>query len=93
MGIEELNARELRDRIAAGQVTGVAATEAVFEAIAKYEAVVGAYISTFREQALAKASMEQNLDRVRDLGVEYKEVQAELEQRMAEWLALGEASE
>ena len=45
------------------------------------------------EQALAKASMEQNLDRVRDLGVEYKEVQAELEQRMAEWLALGEASE
>jgi aspartyl-tRNA(Asn)/glutamyl-tRNA(Gln) amidotransferase subunit A len=55
MGIEELSARELRDQIAAGQVKSVAATEAVFEAIERYEPVVGAYISTFRELALAKA--------------------------------------
>ncbi|MHC4155067.1 MAG: Asp-tRNA(Asn)/Glu-tRNA(Gln) amidotransferase subunit GatA [Planctomycetota bacterium] len=32
-----------------------AATEAVFQAIEKYEPAVGAYISTFRERALAKA--------------------------------------
>jgi aspartyl-tRNA(Asn)/glutamyl-tRNA(Gln) amidotransferase subunit A len=55
MGIEQLSARELRDKIAAGQVKSVAATETVFEAIEKYELVVGAYISTFRGQALAKA--------------------------------------
>ncbi|HUT30966.1 MAG TPA: Asp-tRNA(Asn)/Glu-tRNA(Gln) amidotransferase subunit GatA [Sedimentisphaerales bacterium] len=55
MGIEELSARELRDKIAAGQVRSVAATEAVFKAIDRCEPIVGAYISTFREQALAKA--------------------------------------
>ncbi|HUW20667.1 MAG TPA: Asp-tRNA(Asn)/Glu-tRNA(Gln) amidotransferase subunit GatA [Sedimentisphaerales bacterium] len=55
MAIEQLSATELRDRIAAGQVRSVAATEAVFKAIEKYERVVGAYISTFEEQALAKA--------------------------------------
>ena len=47
--------RKLRDQIAAGQVTSIAATEAVFEAIEKYEPVIGAYISTFKEQALSKA--------------------------------------
>jgi len=55
MTIEQLSARQLRDRIATGQVKSVAATEAVFGAIGKYEPVVGAYISTFKEQALAKA--------------------------------------
>jgi aspartyl-tRNA(Asn)/glutamyl-tRNA(Gln) amidotransferase subunit A len=55
MGIEQPSARELRDNIAAGQVKSVAATEAVFGAIERYEPVVGAYISTFKEQALAKA--------------------------------------
>ncbi|MHC4345325.1 MAG: Asp-tRNA(Asn)/Glu-tRNA(Gln) amidotransferase subunit GatA [Planctomycetota bacterium] len=55
MGTEQLSARELRDKIAAGQVKSVAATEAVFQAIEKYEPAVGAYISTFRERALAKA--------------------------------------
>ncbi len=47
--------RKLRDQIAAGQVTSIAATEAVFDAIEKYEPVIGAYISTFKEQALSKA--------------------------------------
>jgi aspartyl-tRNA(Asn)/glutamyl-tRNA(Gln) amidotransferase subunit A len=55
MGIEQLSARELRDKIAEGQVKSVAATEAVLQAIEKYEPAVGAYISTFRERALAKA--------------------------------------
>ncbi|MHC4186071.1 MAG: amidase, partial [Planctomycetota bacterium] len=55
MVIEKLNAKELRDKIAAGEVKSVAATEAVFEAIDRCEPVVGAYISTFRDEALAKA--------------------------------------
>jgi aspartyl-tRNA(Asn)/glutamyl-tRNA(Gln) amidotransferase subunit A len=53
--MENLSGKQLRDRIAAGQVKSVAATEAIFEAVEKYEPVVGAYISTFKEQALAKA--------------------------------------
>ncbi len=47
--------KELRDEIAAGRIKSVAATEAVFETIEKYDPVLGAYISTFEEQALAKA--------------------------------------
>jgi aspartyl-tRNA(Asn)/glutamyl-tRNA(Gln) amidotransferase subunit A len=54
--LPDMNCRELRDQIAAGRVKSVAATEAVFEAIEKYEPVLGAYISTFKEQALAKAA-------------------------------------
>lgn len=41
--------------------------------------------------ALAEASVKQQLDRVRKLGVQYEHVQNELEQRMTEWVALGEA--
>jgi len=40
---------------------------------------------------LTEASAAQEFDRVRDLGVEYKRVEAELEELMAEWTALGEA--
>ncbi len=47
--------RKLRDQIAAGQIRSTTATEAVFEAIEKYEPVIGAYISTFKEQALSQA--------------------------------------
>jgi ATP-binding cassette subfamily F protein 3 len=43
------------------------------------------------EHALAQASIEQDLDRARALGVEYKRIQSDLEQLMAEWAALGEA--
>ncbi len=50
-----LSCVELRDKIASGQVSSVEATKAVFSAIDKYEPVVGAYISTFKKQALAKA--------------------------------------
>jgi len=50
-----MDCKQLRDRIAAGEVKSVAATQAVFESIERYEPVIGAYISTFKEQALAKA--------------------------------------
>ena len=46
---------ELRDAIAGGKIKSTAATDAVFSAIKKYERTIGAYISTFEEQALAKA--------------------------------------
>jgi len=51
----DMNCKELRDRIAAGEVKSTTATEAVFEAIEEYEPTFGVYISTFNEQALAKA--------------------------------------
>jgi len=54
--MEELSAKELRDKIAAGQIRSVEATGVVFERIEKYEPVLGAYISTFKEQALAQAA-------------------------------------
>jgi ATP-binding cassette subfamily F protein 3 len=42
-------------------------------------------------EALARASVESDLDRVRALGVEYAQVEADLEHLLAEWTALGEA--
>jgi len=50
-----MSCKELRDKIARGEVKSVAATEAVFGSIKKYEGTIGAYISTFEKQALAKA--------------------------------------
>ena len=47
--------RQLREAIAAGKIKSAAATEAVFSSIKKYETTIGAYISTFKERALAKA--------------------------------------
>ena len=52
----DMGCKKLRDKIAAGEVKSVAVTEAVFEAIEKYEPTLGAYISTLKEQALAKAN-------------------------------------
>jgi len=51
----ELSARELRDRIRKRQVSSLEATKAVFDRIAKVEPIVGAYISIFEKEALAKA--------------------------------------
>jgi ATP-binding cassette subfamily F protein 3 len=45
------------------------------------------------EHAMAQASTEQNLDRVRAFDVEYKKLQADLERLIAEWTILGEAIE
>ncbi|MHC4570780.1 MAG: Asp-tRNA(Asn)/Glu-tRNA(Gln) amidotransferase subunit GatA [Planctomycetota bacterium] len=51
-----MSCKELREGIAKGEIKSAAAAEAVFGAIEKYEPVIGAYISTFKEQALAKAA-------------------------------------
>ena len=56
MAMEELSAKELRDRIAAGQISSVDATKAVFERIDKLEPVIGAYISTYPDRALETAA-------------------------------------
>ena len=50
-----IDCKQLRDRIAKGQIKSVAAAETVFERIEQCEPIIGAYISTFKEQALAKA--------------------------------------
>ncbi len=46
----------MRDKIKAGEISSVAATRAVFERIAKVEPIIGAFISTFEEQAIARAA-------------------------------------
>jgi len=53
--LPDIDCRGLRDQIAAGDVKSVAVTKAVFEQIEKHERTIGAYINTFKEQALAKA--------------------------------------
>jgi len=55
MEIQELSVKELRDNIASHQISSVEATEVIFKRIEQIEPVVGAYISTFKEQAVAKA--------------------------------------
>jgi aspartyl-tRNA(Asn)/glutamyl-tRNA(Gln) amidotransferase subunit A len=50
-----LSARELRDKIKAGEVSSVEATKDVFARIAKFEPVIGAFISTFEEEAIKRA--------------------------------------
>jgi aspartyl-tRNA(Asn)/glutamyl-tRNA(Gln) amidotransferase subunit A len=54
--MEELTAKKLREQIAAGRVSSVKVTNAVFERIRKYEPVIGAYISTFQDMAFEKAA-------------------------------------
>ena len=54
--MEELTAKELRDAIAVAKVSSVEATQDIFERIDKYDSTIGAYISTFRQQALNKAA-------------------------------------
>ena len=53
--MNDIGAKQLRDEIAAGRIKSVEVTEAVFDAIEKYDATVGAYISTFKEQSIAQA--------------------------------------
>ena len=53
--MEELSVTELVDRIKGGQISSLEATQSVFARIEKYETKVGAYISTFEEQALERA--------------------------------------
>ena len=58
--MENLSAKELRDGIAAGRISSVEATKSVFERIRKFEPTIGAFISTFQDEALEAAA---NVDR------------------------------
>ena len=51
-----MDCKQLRDSIAAGRVKSLEAVEAVFAAIDKSEPAVGAYLSTFKQQALSHAA-------------------------------------
>ena len=55
MPIEDLTALELRDRIAARQISSVEATRAVLARIERLDSTVGAYLSVFPNQALETA--------------------------------------
>ena len=55
MPVDELTAIELRDRIAAGQISSVEATQAVLDRIDRLDPTVGAYLSVFHERALQTA--------------------------------------
>src|SRR4030043_393544 len=52
---QKTTAKQLRDRIAAGQVKSSEATGRIFESIEKYDKKLGTYISTFKQQALEQA--------------------------------------
>jgi aspartyl-tRNA(Asn)/glutamyl-tRNA(Gln) amidotransferase subunit A len=54
--MEELSAKALRDKIAAGQISSLEATKAVFKRIDKLEPVIGAYISTYPDRAFEAAA-------------------------------------
>ncbi|MBN1436986.1 MAG: Asp-tRNA(Asn)/Glu-tRNA(Gln) amidotransferase subunit GatA [Sedimentisphaerales bacterium] len=54
--MDQLTARELRDKIAAGQISSAQVTEAIFDLIEQRDTNIGAYISTMRESALAQAA-------------------------------------
>jgi aspartyl-tRNA(Asn)/glutamyl-tRNA(Gln) amidotransferase subunit A len=54
--MENLSAIQLRDKIAAGQISSVEATTAIFKNIEQREPTIGAYISTYRDTALEKAA-------------------------------------
>ncbi len=54
--MEELSAKELRDKIAAGKISSLEATKAVFQRIDKLEPIIGAYISIYPGRALETAA-------------------------------------
>ncbi|MHC4567870.1 MAG: amidase, partial [Planctomycetota bacterium] len=54
--MEKLSAKQLRDRIAAGQASSYEATQAVFERIRQFDPIIGAYIITCQDEALQIAA-------------------------------------
>ncbi len=60
MSLNDLTAIELRNRIAARQVSSTEAVRAAFEQIDRIEPTVGAFISLFRDEAIQRA---QEVDR------------------------------
>ncbi|UCG60221.1 MAG: Asp-tRNA(Asn)/Glu-tRNA(Gln) amidotransferase subunit GatA [Phycisphaerales bacterium] len=55
MTMDELSARQLREKIVAGEVRSAEAVAKVFERIEKFDPEVGAYISTYRDEAFETA--------------------------------------
>ncbi|MHC4123002.1 MAG: Asp-tRNA(Asn)/Glu-tRNA(Gln) amidotransferase subunit GatA [Planctomycetota bacterium] len=55
MSFTKLTAKQLRDKISDGEMSSLETVKWVFENIAKYEPVIGAYITTFKQWALKKA--------------------------------------
>ncbi|MCD4830302.1 MAG: Asp-tRNA(Asn)/Glu-tRNA(Gln) amidotransferase subunit GatA [Anaerohalosphaeraceae bacterium] len=55
MDLLKLTCKELRDKIAVGSIKSTDATEAIFSQIEKHEPQIAAFISTFKDDALAKA--------------------------------------
>jgi aspartyl-tRNA(Asn)/glutamyl-tRNA(Gln) amidotransferase subunit A len=55
-GMDLLSAKQLQDKIKNREISSVEATKAIFERIARVEPIVGAFISTFKEQAIQKAA-------------------------------------
>ncbi len=55
MALDELTATELRDRIAAGQISSVEAAQAALDRIGRIDPTIGAYLAVFRERALQTA--------------------------------------
>jgi len=65
----ELTALQLRDKIAAGEVSSVDATKKVLAAIEKHDNTLGTYISVFPEQAIAQAkSVDERIAKGRSVG-------------------------
>jgi aspartyl-tRNA(Asn)/glutamyl-tRNA(Gln) amidotransferase subunit A len=60
MPVHDLTAMELRDRIAGRQISSVEATQAILDRIDRLNPTIGAYLSVFRDRALAAA---QEVDR------------------------------
>ena len=54
--MEELTALQLRDEIARGECSSVEATQAVFARIEQREEKIGAFLATFKDQALEQAA-------------------------------------
>jgi len=55
MPVDELTAIELRDRIAAGHISSVEATQAVLDRINRIDPTIGAYLATFGDRAIQAA--------------------------------------
>ncbi len=53
--MENLTAKQLRDKIAAGSVGSAEVTQALFERIDRHDPRVGAYLSTFKDYSLERA--------------------------------------
>lgn len=68
--ILKLTCRELRDLIAKGEVKSSDAVSAVFMQIEKHDAKIGAFLSTFKEDAIRKAKeVDEKISRGKSVGV------------------------